>query len=283
MKNKIVFFVFGLIATLAHSTAFADEHYRVCEGGRCGEWIIFHSSAAPFPHPHTDKYGYDNASGRHFGKEFFQDDRVAMFVPERAQQSCAHVDAVVYFHGVNNNVDKVRTHARYRLGEKILRANACAVVIVPQGPLNIWGHFWGKMEDEGGLKNLLNACLRQMGTKYVSFTHLIVSGQSGGFQGVGKTVKKGGVRIDAVFIFDALYALQDNIRDWLVRNPLTFIYGAHTKHLSGKYDDLERDARKEGVAQKRIRFIPADVIHPEITGRYFEEWIRKTFSRLHST
>lgn len=264
----------------------------------CGAWYTFRSDYAPFPDGKASKHGMCNrtpdskanpdiSAGKcERGKEFlppsaFQDNSISVFVPDSVRGETSGVDAVVYFHGVTNHLgfirNEVKNKGRYGFAKSILAEHANVVLVVPQGPYEVWSNYWGNMRKQDGLKNMLDDVRRVLKQKLnadlAKFDHLIISGQSGGFEGVGFTVKVGGVKIDEVWIFDALYGLIGNIRDWAVVNPNGILRGAHTKHLSTNYHDLEQGALKRGVAKERIKFVVADVVHPRVTGRYFLEWL----------
>jgi hypothetical protein len=280
------------------------EVEKVCEGEVCGAWYTFQSAYAPFPDEKASKEGMCNrtpaskvnpdiSEGKcERGKEFlppsaFQDNSISIFVPDSVQNLTGDVNAVVYFHGVTNHLGFIRNEVtnkgRYGFAKSILAEHANVVLVVPQGPYEVWSNYWGRMREQDGLKNMLSDVRRvlskELNTDLAAFDHLVVSGQSGGFEGVGFTVKVGGVKIDEVWIFDALYGLSSNIRDWVVENQNGILRGAHTKHLAANYHDLERSALARGVTKERIKFVPANVVHPRVTGRYFAGWLRSALQR----
>jgi hypothetical protein len=196
---------------------FAQEPIR--RFSEYGELLITQFSTALFPHPRR-------AAGHVYQKQLYPADKhysdssVALFIP-RGFRSTEAVDIVVHLHGWWNNIDT--TLSKYKLAQQLYESGKNAILVVPEGPRNAPDSYAGKLEDAGGLKRLLTDVVDFLFGQSKINTHavgkIILSGHSGGYEGIAFALMRGGVpeRVREVYLFDALYGELEKFTYWIDR------------------------------------------------------------------
>jgi hypothetical protein len=138
------------------------------------------------------------------------------------------VSVVVHFHGHNTSAE--RAMEAHELREQLFDSKQNAILVAPQGPLLAADSSCGKLESPGGLARMLGevlAVLRSpgataalgtsgLGAPGVRLGTVCLSAHSGGYHAAAACLRNGGVEINEVYLFDALYAEHDVFRDWVV-------------------------------------------------------------------
>jgi hypothetical protein len=184
-----------------------------------GEVLITQLSSAPFPHPRR-------AAGHTYQKQLYPADKhysdssVAVFIPHGFRQTEA-VDIVVHLHGWWNNIDT--TLSKYQLPQQLYESGKNAILIVPEGPRNAPDSYAGKLEDAGGLKrfitDVVDFLFKELRIKTHSMGKIILSGHSGGYEGIAFALMRGGMpdKVREVYLFDALYGETEKFTYWIDR------------------------------------------------------------------
>lgn len=239
-----------------------------------GRWGIYHSPAAPFPHKDRME-GYRAADGARYPfKPHYADDSVVVVVPEAFRETPEGANLLVHFHGHMN--DALGALEQYGMPQALIARKINALLVLPQGPFRARDSSGGKIEDEGGLKNLVDDVLQTMKQEQVlkeaRLNRLIISAHSGGYRAAAFALENGRLpgRITDVFLFDALYAQQDLFLGWLKKEK-GFLHGAYTEHLAKEHAALEERAGED--LRKRINFTPASVPHDQVIQAFFEAWL----------
>jgi hypothetical protein len=134
------------------------------------------------------------------------------------------------------------------------------------------------MEDEGGLKRLVQDVLSTMQTEKIIKTSLlnklIISAHSGGYHAAALALERGGLEdyVADVFLFDAFYGNQESFRSWLNRGK-GILYAACTEHLAREHTSFEQAT--SGDVKKRLRFTPTSVDHDQVIQTFFESWLKE--------
>ncbi len=128
------------------------------------------------------------------------------------------VDYVVHFHGHSNTVAK--TFANHKLREQFSLSLQNAILVVPQGPVNVVDSDCGKLESKNGFRNLLkevHALLQDEGVvgRKQRIGRIILTSHSGGYKCTAMSIKLGGIEISEVFLFDSLYSYTEVFFNWL--------------------------------------------------------------------
>lgn len=178
-----------------------------------GATLALELEASPFPHP----------SGP------YTDATTLVFVPKHFRlPASGRVDAVVHFHGHSTTAAlAMRGHA---LREQLRESKQNAVLVMPQLGVAAADGSPGKLGDQGGLARLLEDVLRVLagpaardaledtgiGGRRPRLGMACVSAHSGGYRAAASCLRKGGVEVSEVYLFDALYGEADAFRDWVL-------------------------------------------------------------------
>jgi len=254
------------------------------EPGKLGTTVFLTPKSAPFP--------CDGAA--------YADSTVIVFVPRhyRAPKGGA-IDTVVHFHGHNGTAERVvKTH---ELREQLYESKQNAILVVPQGPVMAADGNFGKLEKKNGLRHLLSEALNLLASPSVKRALgdaaiprgartglLCLSAHSGGYRATASCLRRGGVNVNEVYLFDALYGEVDAFRDWVLaakdkrgrdRHKLIshYVGGRVREHnlalmraLSNKGVDCLSETRpgslsRAEITSARVVFLQSAVTHGEIT------------------
>lgn len=259
-----------------------------------GDLLIARLSSAPFPHPRR-------AAGHAYQKQFYPADKhynnssVALFIPRGFRQTEA-VDIVVHLHGWWNNIDT--TLSRYKLPQQLYESGKNAILVVPEGPRNAPDSYAGKLEDEGGLKrfitDVVDFLFKESRIKTHSVGKIILSGHSGGYEGIAFALMRGGMpdKVREVYLFDALYGETEKFAHWLDRfnGKLINVYtdsGGTTWETGALMEDLagwgiphlakdESSISPSDLQANRLIFIHTDLGHDMVMSArmQFREYLK---------
>jgi beta-lactamase class A len=261
----------GMLGTTERRVAGGHVDWTPVPGGT---WGIYRSAAAPFPHPARVE-GYTRSDGTQYPLfPHYSDSSIVVFVPEKFAELPGGSNLIVHFHG--HLGENLLTLERDSMVQGMTAAGINALLVLPQGPYRARDSFGGKMEDDGGLRRLVEDVLATMkNEKIVASTkvnRLCVSGFSGGFRPAAFAVAKGGMPVTDVFLFDALYANQEFFRDWLLAGKGR-IFGAYTEHLKKEYEDFAASVRDR--AGDRVHFVPSPVEHMDVPRTFVADWLNR--------
>jgi hypothetical protein len=197
----------------------------------------------------------------------YQDRTVLVFIPHHyVVPRGGAVSMVVHFHGHNTAAE--RSVVAHALREQLFESKQNAILVAPQGPLFAADSSCGKLEAPGGLARMLGDVLgtvsapdgaaalaraaprADLGASPGVGT-VCVSAHSGGYHAAASSVKHGGVDVNEVYLFDALYSDVDVFRDWVItgkgrslrqRHKLVSYYGGASTEAESRrlHQELER-------------------------------------------
>jgi hypothetical protein len=199
-----------------------------------GVTLKFTAKNAPFPHAGSS---YEDAS-------------VWVFVPHHHRALQAHgahrgQSAIVHFHGHNNTAEKAMLS--HQLREQLVDSKQNAVLIVPQGPVMAADSSCGSLAEEGAFKLLVLEALAKtrgvlsvlaskskradsasarvrvpdLASEEAGLDKICVSAHSGGYHAAATVIKHGGLDVNEVFLFDALYADVPLFQEWVLSKRST--------------------------------------------------------------
>jgi hypothetical protein len=283
--------VIALLVLLPFLLVAQEKSARIAE---YGELLIAHLSSAPFPHPLR-------ADGHTYQKQFYPADKhyndssVALFIPRGFRQTEA-VDFVIYLHGWRNNIDTAL--GKYKLPQQFYESGKNAILVFPEGPRNAPDSYAGKLEDAGGLKRFVTDVAEFLFQQSKINTHtvgrVILSGHSGGGEGLGFALMRGGIpeKVREVYLFDALYSETEKFIYWIDRfnGKLINIYtdsGGTTWETRTMMEDFtgwgipfrtleDRTLISSDLRDNRIVFVHTDLGHDfVVSGRMqFREYLK---------
>lgn len=183
-----------------------------------------------------------------------KDPTVMVFVPSYYRLPARReVDLVVYFHGHFGNAE--RTVTGHSLREQLCDSKQNAVLVVPQGPWMAPDSSGGKLDEKGGLARMLGEVRKTMQTTAANDAlgqasiagatrvgMICLAAHSGGYKVAAQCLRHGGVNVNEVYLFDALYSHVEVFHDWVVARKdksgrdrhklMSFFQGGASKELN---------------------------------------------------
>ncbi len=246
--------------------------------------IRFFSSFTSFPdskrlngHTH-DSIFYDAAS-------HYMDSSVNVLVPGHFKTVGNKVDIVFWFHGWHNNIDTALQY--FHLASQFVQAKRNAVLVLAESAKDAADSYGGKLEKDSVFSWLLNDVLNHLKKQKIipaqcQIGNIILAGHSGAYRVIAYMLQNGGVEVQQVLLFDALYSETDKYVDWIKKDEkhvFTHLFtnkGGGTDEVSVnmmadlKKQDIpfsfseEHDMKDSGLKQQRINFIHSTRAHNDI-------------------
>ena len=157
-----------------------------------------------------------------------RDATMLAFVPHhyRAAED-GTVATVVHFHGYSSDVDAAVE--KHQLREQLHESKQNAILLVPEVVANAASSAVGKLEVDGGFNRMLVDALdtlnlasarHALGDAHLppraAVGRVCVSAHSGGYHGAACAISQGGVGVNEVYLFDALYADVEKFKAWVL-------------------------------------------------------------------
>ncbi len=273
----------GLVAGEALAAG-PTSHVRTVTRDERGVTLFLELDHAPFP----------------AASAWYRDNTVIVFVPHHVRIGRGErVSAVVHFHGHNSMAEPAMI--AHQLREQLFDSKQNAILVVPQGPMMAADSSAGKLDAPGGLARLLTDVLLTLQTpEAVSalgpsairagarIGTVCLSAHSGGYHAAACSVRDGGVEVNEVYLFDALYAEADVFRDWVVRgkgknarnrHKLVSYYGVGSTEaqslelladlqkagVSCAYERVEGTLSRQAITREDAVFIRTGLAHGAVT------------------
>lgn len=288
-RNLLAAFAAGVVLGSTSRIARAQEpgkpepRLKSIARDEAGTTIVLGLEHAPFPVPGSP----------------YDDDTVIVFVPAHHRfHEEEGLSVLVHFHGHNTTAD--RAIAAHQLREQLTDSRQNAILVVPQLAVLAADSACGKLEVAGGLARLLREAIlgasrqgRTLGDARfpagAALGTVCVSAHSGGYHAAATSLRSGGVDVREAYLFDALYAELDVVRDWVVarrgeplhrRHKLVdyFVEGTATETnsrlLRGQLEDagvLCEEEQQEGLLSRHelshaeAVFVRTGVYHSQVT------------------
>lgn len=156
----------------------------------------------------------------------YDDDTVLVYVPAHLRfHEEEGLSVLVHFHGHNTTAE--RAIAAHQLREQLTDSRQNAILVVPQLAVMAADSACGKLESAGGLARLLREAIvvsarqgRTLGDARFPWNAglgtVCLSAHSGGYHAAACCLRSGGVDVRETYLFDALYAEIDTVREWVV-------------------------------------------------------------------
>lgn len=159
----------------------------------------------------------------------YGDPTVLVFIPRHHRvPRDGSVSLVVHFHGHNTMAE--RSALAHQLREQLFDSKQNAILVVPQLAVMASDSSAGVLEAPDGVARMLGDVLRTLDAASVRSAvgisalppnpkvgRVCVSAHSGGYHAAACALRSGGVPVQEVYLFDALYAEADVFRDWVIR------------------------------------------------------------------
>lgn len=140
----------------------------------------------------------------------YPDASVRIFLPSGWEGGDA-LDIVTHFHGHNATLAEVDETQFLHVQHALSGRNA--VLVLPQGPVEAADSDFGQLDEPGGhgalLRDVVSVLYREGRADTAALGAQVLAAHSGGYSVTANVVEGGGIPVDAVHLFDALYARED--------------------------------------------------------------------------
>ncbi len=203
--------------------------------------VQFHiySSHTSFPDTGRAKgHVYDNVL--YTAKEHYMDSTVLIIAPKNLNAK-GKVNLVFWFHGWRNNVDSAAV--RYELTKQFIASKRNAVLVLAETARNSPDSYGGKLENTDVFKALVGDVLQGLKGKGIipadcTYGNILLAGHSGAYRVMARIIKNGGLPVEQVMLFDALYAETDIFMDWIKADRSHRFINLYTDH-GGTLDETK--------------------------------------------
>ncbi len=221
--------------------------------------IIFHihSSHTSFPdsgrlHGHTSDTVFYNTA------EHYRDSTVLIIAPKNLDAK-QKVDMIFWFHGWRNNVDNTASY--YQLTRQFIASKRNAVLVLAEAAKNSPDSYGGKLEKPGIFKALVDDVLDSLKARNAigqncQAGNILLGGHSGGGRVIGKIVANGGMEINEVMLFDAMYSETETFMSWMAANSAHRLIDMYTDFGYGP--DAESKRMAGLLQQQHVPFLQAE-------------------------
>lgn len=221
--------------------------------------IVFHIHSSNTAFPDTGRlHGHTGDSVFYSTAEHYRDKTVLIIAP-KALDARKKVDMIFWFHGWRNNVDNTASY--YQLTRQFIASKCNAVLVLPETAKNAADSYGGKLERPGVFKALLNDVLdslkvrNMIGRKCVA-GNILLGGHSGGGRVIGEIVANGGVEINEIMLFDAMYSKTETFMAWMKADTAHRLIDMYTDFGYGP--DKESRRMAEVLRQQNVPFLQTD-------------------------
>jgi hypothetical protein len=182
-----------------------------------GDILKLELPSAPFPHRGRQN-GYRCGDAYYPPDPHYSDSSVQVFVPAGFRAGDA-VDLVFFFHGWNSSITEAERG--FELCRQFAESGVNALLVVPELARDVPDSFGGNLEEGGGFQRLVDDLLQALrGYGLLARPkpgRLVLAGHSGAYRVIAQVLARGGLaeHIGEVYLFDALYDLEDLFADWI--------------------------------------------------------------------
>ncbi len=241
----------GLIAVIFFLSLAVAVHAQDGDGFRS---LHFYSSHTSFPDTgRANGHLYDSVLYSAF--EHYHDSSVLLIIPEH-MKAVQKVDLVFWFHGWRNNIDTAAEF--YQLTKQFIASRRNAVLVLAETAKNAPDSYGGKLEQPGMFKNLVQDVMNELRRENLIAQitepgNIVLAGHSGAFRVIAYILQKGGMTVQEVYLFDALYGQLDKYTDWFVPDPSRHFVHWYTNHGGGT--DEMSDTLMQTLKVRNINYL----------------------------
>jgi hypothetical protein len=256
-----------------------------------GETAYVPMKSAPFPHSSRED-GFKNNKETFPREPHYTDSTVGLFIP-RGYKRSPKTNLLIYLHGWGNNVRKAMVD--YKLREQIVASGQNLILVFPEGPRDANDSGCGKLEDQDGLKHLVDEALATLHAAGKidsdSLGHVLISGHSGAYRGLAGAADHGGLdeELTGVCLLDSSYGNLDMFVNWVENHPSGKFFSIFTDHLAAqnvymftrmqKLDEhcslqLDTDVTDEALGRSRAILLHTEKLNHNETVQWLERWLK---------
>jgi hypothetical protein len=186
----------------------------------------------------------------------YEDSSVMAFVPSTFKQDGNTVDIVFWFHGWHNNIDTAINY--YHLSSQFSKSDKNAILVLAEAAKNAPDSYGGKLEQPAVFKELLKDVLQDFKRRMIispscQIGNIILAGHSGAYRVIAYILQNGGVDIQEVDLFDALYSETDKFMQWIKKDTSNRFINLYT-NSGGGTDEVSIQMMKE-LKRQNLEFL----------------------------
>ena len=218
---------------------------------------MLHFSSSNTSFPETKRLnGYNYDSQFYDYNHHYSDSSVLIIVPDKYHAVHDSATIIFWFHGWHNNIDTALSY--YQLANQFIAAHKNAILVLAEAAKNAPDSYGGKLEKQNVFQELVDDVLKQLHSRKIISSsckpaNIILAGHSGAYRVIAYMLQNGGVRINEVYLFDALYSETDKLMHWLKQEPGARFINMFT-NAGGGTDEVSIKMMDELKAQK-INFL----------------------------
>ncbi|HVT85690.1 MAG TPA: hypothetical protein VHD35_10840 [Chitinophagaceae bacterium] len=180
----------------------------------------------------------------------YMDSSIMIVAPKKLDAS-KKVDLIFWFHGWGNSIDSASF--RYALIKQFADSKLNAVLVLPETARNSPDSYGGKLEYNDDFKKLVEDVLKELKKqnavpKDCEAGNILLAGHSGAYRVMAYILQNGGMPVQEVILFDALYSQTDKFMNWIKEDKDRRFIDIFTD--SGGTDAESREMEKQLVAAK---------------------------------
>ena len=196
--------------------------------------IRFTSRYTSFPDS-ARRNGHTYDSVFYSNEDHYSDSTVLLLVPTNFARK-NKVDLIFWFHGWNNNIDTAIQF--YEIEKQFLSSRRNAVLVLAETTKNAPDSYGGKLEQPGDFSRLVSDVLyhlknENLVNKKAVAGSITLAGHSGAYRVIAHILANGGMPVDKVYLFDALYSQVDKFLSWIQQNKDHRFVNWYTNHGGG--------------------------------------------------
>ena len=153
-----------------------------------------------------------------------------------------NINFIFWFHGWNNNIDTALVY--YHLLTQFEESKVNAVLVLSETASNAPDSYGGKLEQQGMFSELVNDVLVKLKQeKQISNKSkpgkILLAGHSGAYRVMANILHLGGMPVNEVILFDALYANTNEYINWIKQDDAHRFINLYTS-VGGTDEETKR-------------------------------------------
>ncbi|MFI5156439.1 MAG: hypothetical protein ACHQEM_09650 [Chitinophagales bacterium] len=216
-------------------------------------------------------------------KTHYNDSSVIIVIPPGFIPS-EKIDFVFWFHGWRNSIDS--SLVNFHISDQFVASGKNAILVLAETAKNAPDTYGGKLQQPMIFSKLVNELISELSKKKIISVgskpnHIILAGHSGGFGVMAYIIKNGGLPVQEIELFDALYGHLNIFQDWILANntnrfinlytnqgatdetTMDFMHELLNDHVSLVFKE-ESGVTPELLASNRVSFLHSTKGHNEI-------------------
>ncbi len=213
------------------------------------------SAYTPFPDTGRASGWLDGDSVFRPAAGHYDDSSVLLVIPPRLKQD-RKTDLIFWFHGWHNNIDTALQF--YGLARQFAAANCDAVLVLAEAAKNAADSYGGKLKRKGDFAALVKGVMEEL--KQYGIVpgdavagHIVLGCHSGGYSAVADILGNGGMPVDEIFLFDALYGRLPVFLNWIGEDKRHHFVHWYTDHGGGT--DVMSDTLMQQLKAQHIDYV----------------------------